>query len=132
MDAGLTLPALQQASEAFYSALADVLAGDPRSMLDLWSHSDDVTYMGPMDGTVTVGWGPIRQAWLDQADARIGGQVATEGLHYVVGSDLGIVVNYEVGSGHVGVEGEKRIRATSSYRLENGQVKMIGHHTDRF
>ena len=132
MPEELTLPALKQASDDFYAALADLLAGDPTAMINLWSHADDVSYMGPMDGTLSIGWPTIHKVWQDQAVARIGGQVVTEELNFVVGQDLGIVVNYEVGSGHVGIPGQMRIRVTSSYRLEDGQIKMIGHHTDRF
>lgn len=128
----ISLPALQEASDAFYSALADVLAGDATAMLALWSHADDVSYMGPMDDQLQVGWDTIEPAWVNQAAAKIGGQVVTENLHYVVGESLGIVVNYEVGSGHVGIPGTMRIRVTSSYRLEDGHLRMIGHHTDRF
>lgn len=128
----MTLPALKQASNAFYSALADVLAGDAKAMNELWSHAEDVSYMGPMDDQLLVGWSTINQTWQDQAAAKIGGQVVTEDLNFVVGQDLGVVVNYEVGSGHVGVPSPMRIRVTSAYRLEDGQVKMISHHTDRF
>jgi hypothetical protein len=128
----MTMPALKLASDDFYAALADVLDGDSTSMINLWSHADDVSYMGPMDDQLQVGWPTIHNAWQDQAAAKIGGQVVTEGLNFVVGQSLGIVVNYELGSGHVGIAGEMRIRVTSSYRLEDGQVKMIGHHTDRF
>ena len=128
----LSLSALKNASDTFYAALADVLAGDPESMIDLWSHQDDVSYMGPMSDDLFVGWDTIEPEWRSQAAAQIEGQVETEALHFVVGESLGVVVNYEIGSGHKGISETMKIRVTSTYRLEDGQVRMIGHHTDRF
>ncbi|MCH9815161.1 MAG: nuclear transport factor 2 family protein [Actinomycetia bacterium] len=128
----LTLENLQSASDAFYAALAEVLAGDATAMIDLWSHQTDVSYLGPMSGDLFVGWDVIEPEWRSQAAAQIEGAVVTEDMHYVVGGPLGIVVNYEVGSGHKGISETMKIRVTSTYRLEDGQVRMIGHHTDRF
>ena len=128
----LTLSNLKSASDAFYAALAEVLAGDATAMVDLWSHQDDASYMGPMNGDLFIGWAAIEPEWRNQAAAQIEGQVVTEDMHFVVGDNLGIVVNYEVGSGHKGISETMKIRVTSSYRLEDGRVRMIGHHTDRF
>lgn len=128
----LTLAALKQASDTFYTALADVLAGDATAMLALWSHTEDAVYMGPMSDDMYVGWADIEPEWVGQAEAQIEGQVQTERMHFVVGESIGVVTNYEVGSGHKGISETMRIRVTSTYRLEDGAVRMIGHHTDRF
>ena len=78
------------------------------------------------------GWAAIEPEWIGQAEARIEGQVQTERMHFIVGDSIGIVTNYEVGSGPKGISETMRIRVTSTYRLEDGVVRMIGHHTDRF
>lgn len=60
---------------------------------------------------------------------RIGRQPAQ--VKITAGSDLATVSNMEVGSNVI--DGKKSVvslRATSIYRKENGQWKMIGHHTD--
>lgn len=122
---------LRAASDRFYLALTDVLAGDPSSMLELWSHADDVSYMGPLT-EMLVGWESIRESWKLAADAKLSGTVRAEVNHFVVGGPLGFVVGYERGSSIVnGQWVVVDIRATSIYRLEAGEVKMIGHHTDR-
>lgn len=121
---------LESASDGFYEALNAVLAGDAEPMLALWSHADDVTYMSPF-GELLVGWEPIRAAWQAQADQRFGGSVGPEELRHFESPGLGVAVGFERGSvqidgAPVGVD----IRATSTYRVEDGRWMMIGHHTD--
>lgn len=121
---------LQGASDEFYARLNTLLAGDPAPMFELWSHADDVTYMSPF-GELLNGWDSIRDSWQQQADAQLGGRVGPADLHVFESSTLGVVVGFERGA--VTVEGQEvkvNIRATSTYRLEDGHWKMIGHHTD--
>jgi len=121
---------LQNATQAFYEALNAMLGGDAEPMLALWSRADDVTYMSPF-GELLVGWEPIRASWQTQADARLGGRVDPEELRFVSSETLGVVVGFERGSVVVdGVDTRVDIRATSTYRLEDGHWAMIGHHTD--
>ncbi|MFM8238097.1 MAG: YybH family protein [Actinomycetota bacterium] len=124
-------PTLRDAHEAFYRALGDIFRGDVTPMHDLWSHADDVTYMSPL-GDLLVGWAPIRDAWADQAATITGGPVNPEEVRLVESDGLGVVVGFERGSIVIGGETQAvNIRATSTYRCEDGDWKMIGHHTDR-
>jgi hypothetical protein len=50
----------QHAHERFYAALGQNLAGDTAAMADIWSESEDITNMGPLEG-ILVG----RDAVLD-------------------------------------------------------------------
>jgi ketosteroid isomerase-like protein len=121
---------LEEASEGFYHALNATLGGDAGPMLELWSHSEDVTYMSPF-GELLVGWEPVRDSWLAQAEQHLAGRVDPEELRHFASPTLGFVVGFERGS--VEIDGSStpvNIRATSMYRLEDGQWKMIGHHTD--
>jgi Ketosteroid isomerase homolog len=62
---------------------------------------------------------------------KLGGSIKPAQVKITAGRDLATVSNMEVGSNVIG--GKKTIvslRATSVYRKENGQWKMIGHHTD--
>ena len=130
MTADLTMDDMRTATTRFYAALGDVLAGDPEPMFAIWSRAGDVCYSGPM-GPLVVGWEPIRRSWQEQADAKLGGFVSPEELHFVVGGPLGVVTGYERGEVAAdGVATTVNIRATSTYRLDDGEVKMIGHHTD--
>src|SRR5690606_6845731 len=57
--------AVKQAADRFYSALNEMFRGDLTQMKEIWSHSDEGTYMGPTGGVktglkivVTVGEAP--------------------------------------------------------------------------
>ena len=121
---------LEDATRSFYDALNVMLAGDAGPMLDLWSQTGDITYMSPF-GELLVGWEPVRASWQSQADARLGGRVEPEELRFFESDGLGVVVGFERGSIQIeGADTPVDIRATSTWRLEDGDWKMIGHHTD--
>jgi len=122
--------AVRAASNQFYTALNKLFTGDMAPMEALWSHRKDVTYMGPAGG-YRVGWGAVRKDLASQAAMKLGGSIKPTQVKITAGSDLATVSNMEVGSNVIG--GRKSavsLRATSIYRKENGQWKMIGHHTD--
>ncbi|MFM8886241.1 MAG: YybH family protein [Chthoniobacterales bacterium] len=122
--------AVRAASDQFYTALNKLFTGDMAPMEALWSHRKDVTYMGP-GGGFRVGWDAVRKDWASQAAMKMGGSIKPEQVKITAGSDLATVSNMEVGS--VTIQGKKKaisLRATSIYRKEKGQWKMIGHHTD--
>lgn len=121
---------LQQATDEFYAALASILAGDAEPMSEVWSHADDITYMSPF-GELLVGWDATKASWQAQADQNLGGKAAPEELQFFDCGDLGVVVGFE--RGHITIDGTDQpleIRATSTWRREDGEWKMIGHHTD--
>jgi ketosteroid isomerase-like protein len=123
--------ALKDAVAGFYAALDALFIGDARPMRAVWSHADDVTYMGP-DGGFEVGWNEVEAVWDKQAALRLGGKVSPSDMRITVGHDLAVTHNFEkgentnTGSGTVSVS----IRATNLFRKEDGSWKMIGHHTD--
>lgn len=126
------IDAVRAAADNFYSALNAMFQGDLEPMKNLWSHSADVTYLGP-DGDFRVGWDEVLADWEAQVAMNLGGHVGPQEMHITVGRDLAIVSNYEIGE-NAPVDGESRkvkIRATNLFRLEDGKWKMIGHHTDR-
>lgn len=130
-DSSNDLQGVQKATAEFYTALNSLFTGDAAPMCQVWSHADDVTYMGPAGG-FQVGWEQIRSLWESQAELKLGGQVLPENVHTTVGRDLAIVNCLEVGS-NVDAEGQVvqvSIRVTNIFRKENGEWKMIGHHTD--
>lgn len=119
------------AAAGFYAALNAMFEGDAGPMLAVWSHADDVTYMGP-DGAYQHGWPAIRAEWEMQAAKKLGGHVAPEGMRIAVAGDLGVTHNYEKGenANTGGKPGTVSIRATNVFRKEKDAWKMIGHHTD--
>ena len=123
--------AVKQATAQFYSALNAMFTGDVGPMKDVWSHGDDVTYMGP-GGGLQVGWDQVLATWEAQAAMKLGGEVKPEAVEIKVGRDLAITQCYETGS-NIDADGQPQevsIRATNLFRLEHGTWKMIGHHTD--
>jgi ketosteroid isomerase-like protein len=124
--------AVARANEQFYAALNKVFAGDTKPMQDVWSHADDVTYMGP-DGGFQVGWSGVLGNWNKHAAMKLGGSVKPESMHTTIGSTLAVIQGFEKGE-NANVKGKPQkvaIRTTNLYRKENGQWKMIGHHTDK-
>mgnify|MGYP002624807905 CR=1 FL=1 len=123
--------AVEQASARFYEALNALFTGDAAPMGEVWSHADDVTYMGPAGG-FQVGWSEVRGIWRSQADLKRGGKVEPADVHVAVGQDLAVVQCTEVGQNFdaQGQPVQVSIRATNVFRNEGGEWKMIGHHTD--
>jgi ketosteroid isomerase-like protein len=122
--------AVRRANEMFYAALNAMFKGNVAPMKKIWSHADDVTYLGP-DGSFRVGWEATLKDWQKQAAMKLDGKVEPKEIHITVGRDLAAAHNYEVGENVIdGKPTKVKIRATNLYRKEDGEWKMIGHHTD--
>jgi ketosteroid isomerase-like protein len=121
---------ITEVTAQFYAALNAMFEGEIDPMTAVWSHADDVTYMGP-DGGFQVGWEQVHEIWETQAALKLGGEVRVESLHVTVGRTIAIAACVEVGENFVdGRSQNVSIRATNIFRKEGGQWKMIGHHTD--
>ena len=123
--------AVAQAAAQFYAALNALFTGEAGPMTDVWSHADDVTYMGPAGG-FQVGWSQVLAEWQRQAAMKLGGTVKPEGMRITVGTELAVTSNLETGE-NTNVRGKSQkvsIRTTNVFRKESGKWKMIGHHTD--
>ena len=121
----------EEASSKFYASLNTLFTGDAAPMQEVWSHADDVTYMGPAGG-FQVGWDQVRAIWESQAALKLGGKVEPFETRVTVGDNLAFVQCVERGDNHdaEGLPVQVSIRATNVFRKENGEWKMIGHHTD--
>ncbi len=123
--------AVLAANARFYAAINAMFKGEVGPIEAAWSHADDVTYMGPTGGFET-GWSAVLKDWQGQAARKLGGQVTPVDIHVVVGRDIAVVTDYEQGE-NTNAEGkvqQVKLRATNIFRKENGQWKVIGHHTD--
>ena len=124
---------LSDANDAFYDALAALLAGDAGPMEAVWSDADDVSNLGPFmernDGAEAV-----REQFRGEAGLNLGGQVVVTDLHMVDLGDMGYTTGVENGMGHTGPDGqpmELRHRFTNIFRREAGGWRIVHHHTDR-
>lgn len=123
--------AVRQAADQFYDALNAMFTGDMAPMKQVWSHADDVTYMGP-GGSLKVGWPKIWKDWEGQGKRKLGGEVKPEDVHFVVSDDLAVMYAREVGL-NTNIDGKREkvdIRVTNVFRKEDGKWRVIGHHTD--
>ena len=122
--------AVRQAAAQFYMALNNMFHGDLTLMKQVWSHADDVTYMGPSGG-IQTGWNDVLANWEAQAAKKLGGNVQPKHAEVTVGPEFAVFSCYEEGENFVNGKPQKvSIRATNIFRKENGKWKMIGHHTD--
>jgi ketosteroid isomerase-like protein len=122
---------VKRANEQFYVALNAMFQGDAAPMEAVWSHADDVTYLPP-DGSLLVGWEQVRASWEKQASMKLGGHVAAEKVHVVVGGVLAAVQNFEKGK-NTNANGKAQavaIRSSKVFRKENGAWKLISDHAD--
>jgi len=60
-------------------------------MEEVWSHSDDVTYMSPLGG-ILVGWEATRDSWSKQADLELHGHVDPVDMQVVEGESIGVAI----------------------------------------
>ena len=123
--------AVMEATDKFYVALNSMFKGDLHLMKEVWSHADDVTYMGP-SGAIDVGWDQVLAHWEAMAAMKLGGAVNAEDMRVTAGNEIAVSSNYSKGE-NIDAEGKPQtfsIRATSIFRKEDGKWKMIGHHTD--
>jgi ketosteroid isomerase-like protein len=122
---------VKEANAQFYKALNAVFAGDLEPMKEVWSHADDITYMGP-DGGFQKGWNQVLANWQKQASLNLGGKVEPSDIVMNVGKDIAVCHDWEKGQ-NKDKDGKTvmvSIRATNVFSKEGDKWKMIGHHTD--
>ncbi len=123
--------AVLAAVDQWFTVLNAMLNGDPEPLDALYSHSDDVTYMGAV-GTYRIGWTATRADWKAQAAKSSGGSVEGADIHVVVNGDMATAAHNTIGSvwNADGEAVQTNVRETSVFRKEDGSWRMIGHHAD--
>ncbi len=123
--------AILSAQKAWFVALNAMLSGDPAPFADIYSHSDDVSYMSA-EGGLRVGWEATWTDWQAQATLARGGHMEEVEKHITMNGDMAVVQFIEKGiiTNTEGKEVEQMARETSVYRREDGIWKMIAHHAD--
>ncbi len=123
--------AVRTAVEQWFVALNAMLNGDPEPLVEIYSHADDVTYMGA-EGSYRVGWQETYADWKAQAEKSSGGKVEATEVHVVVAGEMAVAQHYTRGQVRQpdGQMNETNVRETSVFRKENATWKMIAHHAD--
>ena len=122
---------LNDAIVEFYKAHNEIFEGNIAPMEEVWSHSDDVTYMSPIGG-ILLGYEAAIDSWRKQSELGLGGHVEPIDMHIVEGQDIGVCYNIVKGTNYLvdGKEVHPNIRATTVYRKEGDAWKVVSHHTD--
>ena len=122
--------AVEQATNNFYAALNLLFTGDAQPMQNVWSHADDVVYMGP-DGLYLIGWTEISKMWSKVAEMKLGGTVIPINSHTIIGSDISMITCVESGENEIQGKSESvGIRSSTVFRKENNAWVVIAHQTD--
>ena len=109
--------AVLAANTQFYAAINQMFTGNIDPIKAVWSHSDDVTYMGPT-GQFEHGWSTVLKDWEGQAAMKLGGHVMPVDIQVVVGQNLAVVSDYELGE-NTNANGKVehlKLRATNIFR----------------
>lgn len=121
---------VRAASDEFYNAVVQMANGDAGPMSNIWSHRDDVTAMHPIGGR-QVGWDEVRESWESVAEISEDGEVErADQLIHVLGETAYELVTEKPSVVLAGQPVSSEFRATNIYRLEDGEWKIIHHHTD--
>lgn len=122
---------VRRAVDDFYRALNRLFEGDIEPMLDVWSHAEDVTRMGPFGGR-QEGWPEVRREFERTAEMTRGGRVGPEDLLIRGDGEMAVVICVERGENtdRQGRTVPVRHRATTVCRREEGGWKVVHHHTD--
>ena len=123
--------AVRAAVDQWFVALNAMLSGDPRPLAEIYSHADDVTYLGA-EGNVQIGWQATYNDWKAQAAMSIGGKAKGENIRVVVHGKMATAVHHTQGVLRLpgGRMARVRVRETSVFRKERGGWRIIAHHAD--
>jgi uncharacterized protein (TIGR02246 family) len=123
--------AVRAAVDQWFDVLNAMLNGDAEPLAALYSHKDDVTYMGA-EGSYRIGWSAAFADWKAQAAKSSGGTVEGRDIHVVVAGDMATATHYTIGNvrNSEGEAAQTSVRETSVFRKEDGGWRMIGHHAD--
>jgi len=122
---------VRTASDQFYAALNRMFVGDMAPLIEIWSHSDDVTNLGPF-GSRQEGGSQVRAQFEREAGLKLGGRVVAKDVLVRVNGDTAYTVCVEQGE-NVDSSGKPiqvSHRATNVFRRESGKWQLVHHHTD--
>ncbi|MFM7447824.1 MAG: YybH family protein [Leptolyngbyaceae cyanobacterium] len=124
---------LSGAADAFYEAANQMLAGDLSAFEAIWSEADDITHLGPT-GSIYTGRAAVMEQFAREAAMGFEGTLRAEDRQYVETAEMGYLVCVERTSGmtKAGHAITVDIRATTIFRKEAGQWRVVHNHTDRF
>ncbi|MFM9100882.1 MAG: YybH family protein [Cyanobium sp.] len=124
---------LQDAADAFYAAGNRLLAGAAEAFAAIWSEADDISHLGPL-GATRSGRAAVMEEFARESAMGFAGTLVADERRFVETAELGYLVCLERTRGmtQAGEAISTDIRATTIWRREQGQWRVVHHHTDRF
>lgn len=123
---------LAEVMERDHRALDALVRGDPEPKKQLFSHRHDVTLANPL-GPPAVGWQAVERT-LERAVSQLreGDPVSFERISGYTTPELAYIVEIERWRGKAGTGGRAwmSLRATTVFRLEDGEWKIVHRHAD--
>ena len=124
---------LAQVIEQYHRAVGAFRKGDLEPQKRLWSRRDDVTLANPL-GPPVCGWHQVEEA-LERAASQIrDGEVrSSERIAEVGTADLAYIVEIErfrMKVGSVNELASASLRATTVFRREDGEWRVVHRHAD--
>lgn len=124
---------MEQVLEQYHRALDAFVRGDPGPDKELFSRRDDITLANPL-GPPALGWNQVEKTMEAAAgQLREGEPIRFERISGYAAADLAYIVEIERTRGKLGDADhavEMSLRATTIFRLEDGQWKIVHHHAD--
>ena len=124
---------LTDAADAFYAAGNQMLAGDLSGFEAIWSEADDISHLGPT-GAICIGRAAVMEEFAKEAAMGFEGTLRAEDRQFVESPEMGYLICVERTRGmtKAGESITVDIRATTIFRNEAGDWRVVHHHTDRF
>ena len=124
---------LQDAADTFYAAGNQMLAGDPSAFEAIWSEADDISHLGP-HGEICTGRAAVMAQFSKEAAMGFEGTLVANERRFVETPEMGLLVCVQRTSDmtKAGEPITKDIRATTIFRKEAGQWRVVHHHTEPF
>jgi ketosteroid isomerase-like protein len=119
---------VKTASKAFYAALAALDGGV--TMGKVWANTSYITYVGPRDKTITVGWDAQKKVWEETDKLFSERKVAFSDQHIHVNGNLAWEMGLETGESKLKDGTARKIDwfATNVYEKIDGRWLMVSHH----
>ena len=127
------LTTLSDAADAFYAAGNKLLRGDLADFEAIWSDADDISHLGPL-GAICTGRAAVRAQFAKESAMGFEGTLVADQRRFVETPEMGLMVCVERTRGmtRAGEPIDTDIRSTTIFRKEEGQWRVVHHHTDRF
>ncbi|MCX5949472.1 MAG: nuclear transport factor 2 family protein [Cyanobacteria bacterium] len=124
---------LADAADAFFAAMNKMLSGDVAGIEAIWSEADDISHLGPM-GAISMGRAAVMADFARESAMGFKGTLVADGRHFVETQEMGYLVcmSRTRGMSKEGQTIQKDIRATTVFRKEAGQWRVVHHQSDRF